>query len=352
MGKHESLPELTDEAILDLKQQKRVLKVIAFITLAVFIPLGLKNILIGEVILGVVLLTFEVSLLLEITAIIYNRKRLLGIYPPLILLIFSAVLAVRIFGTLATYWLFPVVIALVFLVPHRDAIVANFILISGSGFAALMHQHSEISIRYIVALIVTAIIVHIVVRSVRELQLELKRLLVTDAMTGAYNRHRLQESLVTARDMYQYSTIAIIDVDNFKYVNDTFGHDIGDNALVQIVDLINQHTEHSELLFRLGGDEFLLLFLGKNQVDVNHTMQSITRAVRLLQNEQNLPLTISSGIAQSIGDESTKQWLKRADQALYHAKQSGRDQVCVARSEHQLDVEEECYPIAKSSKTH
>ncbi|NVD08990.1 GGDEF domain-containing protein [Vibrio sp. JPW-9-11-11] len=332
MGKHESLPELDDGAILDLKQQKRVLKAIALITLAVFIPLGIKNILIGQHLLAVSLLAFEASLLLEVSAMVYNRKRYFGVYPPLLLLIFSVVLAIRVFGTLATYWLFPIVIGVVFLLPRRDAILANFLMISGAGFAALMHQSSEISVRYVVALIITAMIVHIVVRSVRDLQVELRRLLVTDAMTGAYNRHQLQDSLVTARDMFHCSTVAIIDVDNFKHVNDTYGHDKGDRALVEVVEIIDQHTEPSELLFRLGGDEFLLLFQGKNLSTSYQSMQAITRAVRQLQDHHPFPLTISSGIAESVTHESTKQWLKRADQALYHAKQSGRDQVCSAIS--------------------
>lgn len=322
-----TLPDLNDEAILDLKQQKQVLKVIAAITLLIFVPLGIKNIIAGEIMLGMVLLAFEISLLIEIAVIIYNRQSIFGHYLPLMLLLFSAVLAVRVFGTLTTYWTYPILISLIFLLPRRDAITANFILISGSGFAALMHQGFAITMRYVISLIVTAIIVHVVVRAIRTLQLERHNLLVRDTLTGVFNRHELNSSLENAIEQYPRSCITLIDVDRFKYINDQFGHDVGDQVLVSIANTIEQQMSASDKLFRLGGDEFLLLHQGTDLVLAQEMGTRILNSIRQLPSPSEYALTISGGIAQSRPFEESKEWIKRADLALYQAKHAGRNQI-------------------------
>jgi len=340
MNKNSRLRHLDDEAILDLKQQKQVLKVIATITLLVFIPLGIKNILIGEIMLGVVLLAFEISLLLEITALIYNKQTLFGHYIPLALLVISAVLAIKVFGTLATYWLYPVVISIIFLLPKNEAFITNFIMIICAGFAALMHQEFAVTIRYIISLIVTTIIVHVVVAAIRNLQQDLRMLISTDAMTGALNRHELPTALERTLSDYPCSSIVIIDIDNFKSVNDQHGHDVGDKVIVNIVNIINAHTTDNELLFRLGGDEFLLVIQGQEDSSAETLMNRLSKKIRQGNYPHNQPMTISSGIAQSKAFEEIKEWMKRADLALYQSKHLGRDRVSVYTPvlEPQLDL--------------
>lgn len=329
MGNNEDSKPIDEEAILDLKQQKQVLKVIASITLLVFVPLGVKNILIGEIMLGIVLLAFEISLLLEITALIYNKQSFIGYYLPLALLVLSAVLAVKVFGTLATYWLYPVVISVIFLLPQRIAIMSNGVMIFASGYAALLHQEFSITARYVVSLVVTAIIVHVVVKAIRSLQRELRLTLITDAMTGALNRHELPLALEQTLADYPCSSIAIIDIDNFKFINDNFGHDVGDKVIVNVVESIQGHTSEREQLFRLGGDEFLLLIQGREQLSAETLMKHLTEQVRDASYPHTHPVTISSGVAESKAFEEIKEWMKRADLALYQSKHLGRDRVSV-----------------------
>lgn len=325
MGK--TLPDLNDEAILDLAQQKQLLKTIAAITLLIFVPLGVKNIIAGEIMLGLVLLAFEISLLLEITAIIYNRRSIFGHYLPLLLLIISAVLAVRVFGTLATYWIYPILISLIFLLPKREAITSNFIMISGSSFAALMHQDVAVTLRYVISLTVTAIIVHVVVQAIRALQLELRTLIVKDALTGVNNRHELNKSLELAIEQYPCSSISLIDIDRFKYINDHFGHDAGDRVLISIAACIQQEMDTEDKLFRLGGDEFLLLHHGKDQLLARETSNRILNKVRQLPSPSEQAMTISIGVAESRPFEESKEWIKRADLALYQSKRAGRNRL-------------------------
>ena len=327
MAMSKTLPDLNDEAILDLAKQKQVLKIIAVITLVTFVPLGIKNIIAGEVMLGIVLLAFEVSLLLEITAIVYNRVTVFGHYLSLFLLIFSAVLSVRVFGTLATYWIYPIMISMIFLLSEKVAITSNFILITCSGFAALMHQDGAVTLRYVVSLTVTAIIVHVVVQAIRSLQQELRTLLVRDSLTGTYNRHELNTSLESTIEQFPCSSISLVDVDKFKFINDEFGHDVGDRILVSVVSTIQKQLSPSEKMFRLGGDEFLILHSGKDRILAEETGHRILNKIRQLPSPSEQAITISIGIAESRPFEEGKEWMKRADLALYQSKRDGRNRV-------------------------
>ncbi|KLN66521.1 MULTISPECIES: GGDEF domain-containing protein [Vibrio] len=327
MGKSDILHKPDDEAILDLTQQKKLLKVIATITLLVFVPLGIKNIIVGELMLGIVLLAFEISLLLEVAAIVYNKQTFFSYYLPLCLLVTSSILTVGIFGTLGTYWLYPVVIGIIFLLRKREAIISNAIVISASGYATTMHVDYSVSARYVISLIVTAILVHVVVKAVRKLQVDMHNLLVRDPMTGAFNRHELNISLEKAIQQYTTSTIAIIDVDRFKYINDRYGHDEGDNVLMMIVRTFNRFTGPTDKLFRLGGDEFLLLFHGRERVLTEEIMNYIAKEIRHTVHANSTGVSISVGIAESEPFKHIREWMKRADLALYESKRLGRDRV-------------------------
>lgn len=329
MSKSKALQRLEQDAILSQEQQIKVLKLIATITLMIFIPLGIKNIFLGEVMLGAVLLAFEVSLLLEIAAIIYNRTTLMGYYIPLALLTVSAVLAINVFGTLATYWLYPILISTIFLLPRREALITNIAMIGLSSIAALSHLSPSVVLRYLISLVVTAIIVHVVVKAVRVLQAELRSLSVTDPMTGAFNRHELPKALEYTIANYPCSCIAIIDIDKFKQINDVHGHDIGDKVIIDMVKAINASTTDKELLFRLGGDEFLLLIQDRDLRLAERLMNHLTNQIRMTNFAHKQTVTISSGVAESKTFEEIKEWMKRADLALYESKHLGRNRVSI-----------------------
>lgn len=328
------------DAILDIGKQKQVLKFIAALTLVIFVPLAIKNIVIGETLLGIALLAFEITLLLEVAFIIYNNSRLFGHVIPLTLLTISIVMAVDVFGTLASYWVFPIIIAIVFLLPQKTAAIANTIIVLGVSAALFPHQDPEITARYAFSLVATFVIVYVVVKEVRKLQSELRHLSERDVLTGALNRHQLHASLERAIEQYNHSTIVMIDIDHFKVINDQYGHDVGDDVINQVVRVLNHNTRADDRLFRLGGDEFLLLFHGIDQYSVQSIMTLICHNVR----EQNYPhqkeVTLSCGIAQSQPFEESQGWMKRADLALYQSKALGRNRVSVYCDANQSQFED------------
>jgi two-component system, cell cycle response regulator len=164
-------------------------------------------------------------------------------------------------------------------------------------------------------------------------------LAVTDSLTGLYNRRYLETHL---SQLIEHSinrgkalSIVSIDVDYFKAVNDTFGHDAGDEVLKELSNRIRQMTRSVDLSCRVGGEEFILVLPGTDDVAAERIAERLRRAVaaKSFPNANGTPIqmTISAGIASLNGaDDSLAKLMKRADVALYQAKREGRNRVIQA----------------------
>ncbi|MFN1651012.1 GGDEF domain-containing protein [Vibrio rotiferianus] len=320
--------------LFDETSREVVLKVLMLVTLATFIPLGVKNLIIGETLLGVVLLSFQLSFVVELACLFMLGVGVIGHRIPLFLLWLSIVLSVSIFGVIATYWVFPVIVALVFIIPTKDALVTNIFMILGCMVATWQQLELSIILRFIIALICCTVVAHVAVHKIVELQNSLKYLSTRDSMTGALNRSQLEAFLYRALDekkKQKASTIAVIDIDHFKQVNDLYGHDVGDEVITEVVKILNQNSREYDLLFRLGGDEFLLLFEGLSMQSAHIMMNSICEKVRTKHYPRHAQVSLSVGMSEClIAEDTPDMWVKRADIALYDAKQNGRDQVVIS----------------------
>ena len=161
---------------------------------------------------------------------------------------------------------------------------------------------------------------------------------MTDALTGLLNRyglHRaLQRELSEARRYDRPLSCLLIDIDFFKAVNDTYGHAAGDTALRQAARVIADSVRGSDVVCRYGGEEFLILAPETGLEGARALAEKIRQAFpsRLFGDAGRVfPLTLSAGVAQLAPDESGNDMIARADDALYHAKQTGRDRVEAAQ---------------------
>ena len=152
----------------------------------------------------------------------------------------------------------------------------------------------------------------------------------TDLLTGLSNRIQINHYLENT----QGYTLALIDVDFFKNINDSFGHDTGDEVLKSLADILRHHSGRNAKIGRWGGEEFIVIFQDERYSPVK-LAENIRRAVeekkfidRETGNEINL--TVSIGLAQWRQGEVPHQTQKRADQALYKAKENGRNKVVIA----------------------
>lgn len=169
----------------------------------------------------------------------------------------------------------------------------------------------------------------------RELNAALKSASIQDELTGLANRRALMEVLKEETERASRHdrrfVVVMLDLDHFKQINDRYGHDVGDRALVGVSGLLHDGLRQYDACGRWGGDEFLLLLpeagLEEAQAMLERFVAQV-RALRIPTAGGDIGLTVSVGLAQYQPGETFNETLTRADQALYRAKQLGRD--CVA----------------------
>lgn len=154
----------------------------------------------------------------------------------------------------------------------------------------------------------------------------------TDHLTGLANRRRFERQL--EREVGRVLrferpfTLLMIDIDNFKNLNDTFGHDAGDDAIRRISRVLREGTRGIDLAARIGGEEFAVLLVETNQVAGLEVAERLRVAIRDLEVPSGARITASFGVAECPTDAQTASGiLKAADVALYEAKRNGRDRV-------------------------
>lgn len=172
---------------------------------------------------------------------------------------------------------------------------------------------------------------------IAELQAELEQashLMRHDQLTGVQNRRGMQETFMreAARSQRHRAPICVglLDLDNFKALNDTHGHDVGDQALVHLTSVVRQNLRPSDSISRMGGEEFVIIYPDtslENAADALVRLQrELTRAY-FLANDQRLLITFSAGVSEWVPGEDFDVLLKRADEAMYQAKQAGKNKV-------------------------
>lgn len=151
----------------------------------------------------------------------------------------------------------------------------------------------------------------------------------TDALTGLYNRHKFYELYnSTYKTMLQRDNVAsivMIDIDHFKQVNDTFGHNVGDKVLIQVAHLLIRTLREVDIVCRWGGEEFILLLPTASLENAYELAQKLRANMHNLDIDTVGKISASFGVAQIRKGDDVESVVGRADEALYRAKESGRD---------------------------
>ncbi len=175
-----------------------------------------------------------------------------------------------------------------------------------------------------------------------------------DSMTGLYNHKmfydKLNEQLQLCSEEYHLSLV-IIDIDNFKRINDTFGHAIGDSVILKIVSIIEKNMDDKDIAARYGGEEFGLILTGKTEMEAYNVSERIRREVEAAAVDGVTGrITISLGMLEvKPGDKNGILLFKEVDSALYEAKQTGKNKT-VCRGWRKGDNAEYSYQNFSSSQ--
>jgi diguanylate cyclase (GGDEF)-like protein len=307
---------------------------------------------IGAVTLGLTLLTPDsdpsdhtgIAVVAVLMVLVALMLRLWRSPPALVLLACFAFGSVAITGLVAVarpialipmFYIWPQTVSAYFL-QRRE--VVGMLLLTAAGFAAALVgwvTPDARLIQWLSVVVVTAVLGGLVVLLKEGLDTVVQRLrlLATrDPLTGALNRRAFQEALngAVARAARGAGTcsVAIIDVDHFKRINDAFGHAAGDRALVHLTEVLGLRARRQDAIGRLGGEEFAVLLDGTDAAGAVRYGEDL-RAQLADASAPDVPrFTVSLGVAElAPGAHDAGPMLVAADRALYAAKEGGRDQV-------------------------
>src|SRR5690554_3176098 len=256
---------------------------------------------------------------------------------------YGAVVVGTIVGDPGLFWLYPCLVTSFFLVGPRLAMAINvsavvLMMVIGEAFRSHEQMWSFAS----TAVVVSACAYVFAYRN-QDQRERLEHLATIDPLTGVKNRRSMDEELDLAaanaeRTGLPYALV-MLDIDHFKKINDVYGHGVGDDVLTDLVALIEHNTRKSDQLFRYGGEEFVLLLPGVDGNSLQAVMNNLQQVLRKYLNYPGGPVTSSFGVALLGHGESVESWLARADEALYQAKDTGRDRIVFADQNTQLVVE-------------
>jgi len=236
---------------------------------------------------------------------------------------------------LGFYWIYPLLLAVAFLVPWRWSAPINaanilFTIVFAADSAPETHLY-----RLIITLFLTYTFTVLFSYNIERQQQALKDLAVHDPLTGIYNRRYFEQKQEEAyrhwKRTSRKSTLVMIDIDHFKEINDCYGHAVGDRVLVALAEFIGAQLRPLDLFFRLGGEEFALLLYETTADQAALLSERLRRHFEAGSLDGVLPaFTISCGVAELPEHGSLSAWLEQSDEAMYAAKRAGRNRVVVA----------------------
>ena len=278
---------------------------------------------------------FDIALVVLLLGLAYlglkgQRLRSIGLVVASLYVLASLFVAYQ-FGPLGHYWFFPAIVAGFFVVRAGEALwlaclglAAHLLLASRQGWGPELGTFAATSL-------LVCIFINLFATRLRQDNRRLYLDSTLDSLTGSGNRRLLDDVLAELPDEADSSRMSLLmlDVDRFKSVNDQFGHAIGDLCLNRLAHLLMTDLQPPQKLFRYGGEEFVVLTPGSAQ-DAAALAERLRSDVEHTQLIRETKITVSIGSASRGLHENAHDWMQRADDAMYQAKQQGRNRCCTA----------------------
>lgn len=245
----------------------------------------------------------------------------------------GCIVSATLLGLAGLFWTFPVLLVNFLLLGRRMALATSIFTL---GFLALHGKAFDSRLElamFLVSASVVGVLAFMFASRTETQRKQLESLAFLDSLTGTQNRRAMDQELdiaikTHARDGSSFG-LAIMDLDHFKRINDMYGHEEGDEVLINFSNYIRKNSRKMDRFFRMGGEEFVLLLPGADahalRTIIEHHCQYIEQHLRC----KDETITVSIGGAILKPGEDRQEWLARADAALYSAKQAGRNRTVV-----------------------
>jgi len=321
---HDFLPEA----------RKRIIMILGFVTVIFFSPFALVSVWLGQTI-SASFYTIIVILLALNSYRLYRYDTML--VPPWVILntiLVALIHSMSIRGINALFWSYPAVFGVLILSKRSHARINMAVFLSLLTPAAFYFVPTDIATRFVATLLMTCVSSDVLIGILSEFQNRLAALTIRDPLTNAYNRRTLmaclEQTITSCQQNNQPATLIAFDIDHFKHVNDTYGHHAGDEALTGIVDIVDNLLDeqyNNDYIFRLGGEEFLVILKNTSLPFGVLFAEEIRKTIALAPLIAGTHVTVSLGVTEHTAKEDVDAWLKRTDDNLYRAKASGRNRV-------------------------
>jgi diguanylate cyclase (GGDEF)-like protein len=246
----------------------------------------------------------------------------------------ACIASTAMFGRTGILWGYVVLWVNFLLTNRRFALTTNLVLMTVLIFETSLFQSVLEGVTYIVTAAMVTTFAWIFAARLDGYQRQLEQLALQDPLTYAGNRRMMKRDLNAAisarRREGRAFTLMLLDLDQFKRINDEQGHETGDQALREFADLVRQQIRAEDGFYRFGGEEFVLLLPGHGEDSGMKTAESLHRRISGRLQFGGHPIRFSAGVAVLGLNEDWPAWMARADRAMYRAKHEGRDRVVLA----------------------
>ena len=312
---------------LQEKYQLSLLLLLSSVAVMGVFPFVVIRYLSGNYIAAIIDITLIIGMI-SFVAYAHYSKKIRMVSAILAVFINTGVVVIVVANGIGSFlWIYPVFASTFILVKPIEAFLIN--VIASIALVALANIFDVISLfSFVITILMMSMSAFVyALHGVKQFRL-LETLNSVDPLTGAFNRRAMGSDMEAALSNAERNGVkhllAILDLDYFKTVNDKFGHAVGDQVLKRFVAITTSHLGKNDRLYRFGGEEFVLLIPEMSEQD--EFIQNLRMAIKKeLTTPDGKEITVSFGVAPWVPGTTTDTWLQRADEALYLAKQQGRD---------------------------
>jgi diguanylate cyclase (GGDEF)-like protein len=321
-----------DDALAD--HRDRIALILSAVSVVLLLPFIVNHLVAGRFGLAALIFAAQAMMAVDAWALRCGRPAPVPFWLLTLGFMVGVCASIHGLGLNGTFWAFPAAFVSYFVLARKRAMVMNAVMTVVATTLTWQALGMAVGVRFGTTLVLTQIMINVVLNVVVDLQLALVQQTLTDPLTGAYNRRHLaqQLALLTRPDgaLLGMNALLAIDIDHFKAINDQHGHAAGDAVLVALVAALSARKRQSDMLFRTGGEEFVLLLPRTSALDAQQVAESLRARIAGSPLLPDHPITVSIGVGVQQPQHSADHWLRAADQALYRAKHNGRNRVEVS----------------------
>lgn len=316
--------------------EEKMILIICGVSAATLLPFAILRLLLGDYLIG---LLDSVGLIAAASLAMYvyrvREVELAGRILSL-LAISGMVFHIYIKGTSEIYFLYPLMVSTYFIVKPSYALTLSLLALALLVPVTWVQLDGLAFAKVYLSIFGCVLFTYAFASQRNQQRDQLLQYSTKDSLTGAGNRRAMDKQLIEAIQRFERSdqpmSLIILDLDEFKNINDTAGHAVGDQLLKRVTDIVLARIRVTDKLFRYGGDVFVVVADPADLATAARLAEDLRALVEADRGITGWQLSISLGVAEYVRGEPQESWLKRADEALFASKRQGRNQVVASEA--------------------